>query len=103
MNEQTKKVAIVTGSSRGIGAAIAKRLALDGFAIVINYAGSRDKAEEVVNQIQFFGGDAIAVQGDVSKPKDVESLFDAAEHEYGGVDILVNNAGIQTQESYQYW
>ena len=99
MNEQTKKVAIVTGSSRGIGAAIAKRLALDGFAIVINYAGSRDKAEEVVNEIQSEGGDAIAVQGDVSNPKDVESLFDAAEHEYGGVDILVNNAGIQTPKA----
>lgn len=99
MNEQTKKVAIVTGSSRGIGAAIAKRLALDGFAIVVNYAGSRDKAEEVVNEIQSEGGDAIAVQGDVSNPKDVESLFDAAEHEYGGVDILVNNAGIQTPKA----
>lgn len=99
MNEQTKKVAIVTGSSRGIGATIAKRLAFDGFAVVINYAGSRDKAEEVVNEIQSEGGDAIAVQADVSSPQDVESLFNAAEHEYGGVDILVNNAGIQTPKA----
>lgn len=99
MNEQAKKVAIVTGSSRGIGAAIAKRLAFDGFAVVVNYAGNRDKAEEVVNEIQAPGGDAIAVQGDVANPKDVEYLFDMAEQEYAGVDVLVNNAGIQTPKA----
>lgn len=91
-----RKVAIVTGASRGIGAAIAKRLALDGFAVVVNYASSREKAEEVIHDIQAEGGEAIALQGDVSNAKDVESLFDRAEAIYGGVDVLVNNAGIQT-------
>lgn len=99
MNESTKKVAIVTGSSRGIGAAIAKRLALDGFAVVVNYAGNRDKAEEVVNEIQTEGGDGIALQGDVANAKDVESLFELTEKTYGGVDVLVNNAGIQTPKA----
>lgn len=99
MNEFTKKVAIVTGSSRGIGAAIAKRLALDGFAVVVNYAGNRDKAEEVVNEIQTEGGDGIVVQGDVANAKDVESLFELTEKTYGGVDVLVNNAGIQTPKA----
>ncbi len=99
MNKSTTKVAIVTGSSRGIGAAIAKRLALDGFAVVVNYAGNREKAEEVINDIHTEGGDALAVQGDVSNAKDVESLFDQAEKAYGGVDVLVNNAGIQTPKA----
>mgnify|MGYP001791825931 CR=1 FL=1 len=96
MDLSTKKVAIVTGASRGIGAAIAKRLSLDGFAVVVNYVGNREKAETVVQEIHAEGGDAIAVQGDVSKAQDVESLFDWAEKTYGGVDVLVNNAGIQT-------
>jgi 3-oxoacyl-[acyl-carrier protein] reductase len=91
-----RKVAIVTGASRGIGAAIAKHLALDGFAVVVNYAGNREKAEEVIHDIQAEGGEAIALQGDVSNAKDVESLFEQTEAIYGGVDALVNNAGIQT-------
>lgn len=95
----SKKVAIVTGSSRGIGAAIAQRLALDGFAVIVNYAGNRQKAEEVINAIHAEGGDAIAVQGDVANAKDIESLFDQAEKAYGGVDVLVNNAGIQTPKA----
>lgn len=96
MDLSTKKVAIVTGASRGIGAAIAKRLSSDGFAVVVNYVGNREKAETVVQEIHAAGGDAIAVQGDVSNSQDVESLFDWAEKTYGGVDVLINNAGIQT-------
>ncbi len=96
MDLSTQKIAIVTGASRGIGRAIAKRLSLDGFAVVVNYAHNREKAEAVVREIHGEGGDAIAVQGDVSKAQDVESLFDRAEKTYGGVDVLINNAGIQT-------
>jgi len=96
MDLSTRKVAIVTGASRGIGAAIAKRLSLDGFAVVVNYVGNREKAETVVQEIHAEGGDAIAVQGDVSNAQDVKSLFDWAEKNYGGVDVLINNAGIQT-------
>jgi 3-oxoacyl-[acyl-carrier protein] reductase len=96
MTDQSKKVAIITGASRGIGAEIAKKLAFDGFAVVVNYAGNQQKADEVVNVIKATGGEAIAVQGDVSNSKDVAHLFDAAEQEFGGVDVLVNNAGIQT-------
>ncbi len=92
----TRKVAIVTGASRGIGAAIAKRLSLDGFAVVVNYVGNQEKAEKVVQEIHAEGGDAIAVQGDISNSRNVESLFDWAEKNYGGVDVLINNAGIQT-------
>lgn len=94
-----RQVAIVTGSSRGIGSAIAKRLSLDGFAVVVNYAGNREKAEEVIDGIQAEGGEAIALQGDVSNAKDVESLFEQTEAIYGGVDVLVNNAGIQTPQA----
>lgn len=96
MGLSTQKIAIVTGASRGIGEAIAKRLSLDGFAVVVNYAHNREKAEAVVREIHSEGGEAIAVQGDVSKAQDVESLFDRAEKTYGGVDVLINNAGIQT-------
>lgn len=96
MTEKSKKVAIITGASRGIGAEIAKKLASDGFVVVVNYAGNQQKAEEVVNDIKATGEEAIAIQGDVSDSKDVTHLFDAAEQEFGGVDVLVNNAGIQT-------
>ncbi|MEM1279343.1 MAG: SDR family oxidoreductase [Cyanobacteria bacterium P01_H01_bin.152] len=94
MNLSTQKTAIVTGASRGIGAAIAKRLSSDGFAVVVNYAHSQEPAEVVVQAIRDQGGEAIAVSGDVSKAQDVESLFDRAEKTYGGVDVLVNNAGV---------
>ncbi|AOB31720.1 3-ketoacyl-ACP reductase [Bordetella sp. H567] len=87
-------VAIVTGSSRGIGAAIAKRLARDGFTVVINYAGSAAEAEKLAAQIEKDGGRAITAQADVSDAAAVARLFDAAEAAYGGVDVLVNNAGI---------
>jgi 3-oxoacyl-[acyl-carrier protein] reductase len=89
-----KRVAIVTGSSRGIGAAIAERLAADGFAVVVNYAGNAKPAGEVVAKITSAGGQAIPVQADISDAKSVSALFDAAEQAFGGVDVLVNNAGI---------
>ena len=88
------KVAIVTGASRGIGAAIARRLAHDGFTVVINYAGKAAEAEQLAGEIEKAGGHAITAQADVSDPVAVARLFDAAEAAYGGVDVLVNNAGI---------
>ena len=87
-------VAIVTGSSRGIGAAIARRLAQDGHAVVVNYAGNADEAAKVVESIVGAGGQATAVQADVADPAAVGRLFDEAERAYGRVDVLVNNAGI---------
>jgi 3-oxoacyl-[acyl-carrier protein] reductase len=94
MSADITKVAIVTGASRGIGSAIANRLASDGFAVVVNYAGRSAEAETLVRQIEEAGGKAISVQADVSDAKAVERLFDAAESAYGRIDLLVNNAGI---------
>ena len=88
------KIAIVTGASRGIGAAIAERLANDGFAVVINYAGKEEEASAQVARIRERGGYAIAVRADVSKPDEVSRLFDAAEQETGTLAVLVNNAGV---------
>lgn len=96
MTSSTNRVAIVTGASRGIGAAIARRLASDGLAVVVNYAGSAGAAGTLVEEIEAAGGRAIPVQADVSDPAAVKRMFDAAEAAYGGVDILVNNAGIMT-------
>jgi|WP_295830726.1 3-oxoacyl-[acyl-carrier protein] reductase len=96
MTSSTNRVAIVTGASRGIGAAIARRLANDGLAVVVNYAGSADAAGKLVEEIEAAGGRAIPVQADVSDPAAVKRMFDAAEAAYGGVDVLVNNAGIMT-------
>ncbi|MBB5608832.1 MULTISPECIES: SDR family oxidoreductase [unclassified Janthinobacterium] len=90
----TAKVAIVTGASRGIGAAIAQRLARDGMQVVVNYANGQAEADKLVATIVAAGGFAIAVKADVSNVADVQALFDAAEKAYGGVDVLVNNAGI---------
>ncbi|ORE89875.1 short chain dehydrogenase [Aurantimonas sp. 22II-16-19i] len=87
-------MAIVTGGSRGIGAAIAARLAHDGFAVVVNYARNRACADQVVGTIEAAGGRALAVQADVGARDGLKSLFDAAEAAFGGVDVLVNNAGI---------
>ncbi|WP_192257572.1 SDR family oxidoreductase [Mesorhizobium silamurunense] len=91
---QKTRTAIVTGASRGIGAAIAKRLAQGGLAVVINYARGKDAAEEVVSAIEAAGGTALAVQADIGEPGAMGTLFDAAERAFGGVDILVNNAGM---------
>jgi 3-oxoacyl-[acyl-carrier protein] reductase len=88
------KVALVTGASRGIGRAIALRLANDGAAVVVNYAGSEPQAQEVVAGIEKAGGQAVAVQADVSKVADVVRLFDATFERFGRLDILVNNAGV---------
>jgi len=88
------KTAIVTGGSRGIGQAIAMRLAKDGFAVVINYAGNAAKAEETVAAIEAVGGKAVAMQSDVSNPVDVACLFTATKETFGRIDVVVNNAGI---------
>ena len=90
------RTAIITGASRGIGAAVAERLAQDGFSVVVNYAGSEAEASALAKKIGAAGGRAMTVQADVSKPVEVARMFDAAEREFGGVDVLVNNAGILT-------
>jgi 3-oxoacyl-[acyl-carrier protein] reductase len=88
------RAAIITGASRGIGAAVAERLAKDGFSVVVNYAGSESEAAALVNEIKSAGGRAIAAKADVSKADEVSRMFEVAEKEFGGVDVLVNNAGI---------
>ncbi|MEC5407994.1 SDR family oxidoreductase [Paraburkholderia sp. MPAMCS5] len=88
------QVAIVTGASRGIGAALAKRLAHDGFAVAVNYAASANEAETLVAELNAGGAKAIAVQADVSQADDVRRLFDTAEQQLGKVDVLINNAGV---------
>ena len=88
------KTALVTGSSRGIGRAIAERLAANGAAVVINYAGSRQSAQEAVKDVIAKGGKAAAIQADVSKPAEVHRLFNEAEKALGALDIVVANAGV---------
>jgi len=94
MSNLNEKVILVTGSSRGIGATIAQHLAKAGAKVIINYAGGKELADQVVAGIRQQGGDAIALQADVSKAAEVKALFDAAIAHYGRVDVLVNNAGI---------
>jgi 3-oxoacyl-[acyl-carrier protein] reductase len=93
-NQVANRVAIVTGASRGIGASIAQRLAADGIAVIVNYAGREADANAVVEQIKAQGGRAAAIQADVAVPAQVAAMFDQAITLFGGVDILVNNAGI---------
>ena len=88
------KTAIVTGASRGIGRSIAKRLATDGFSVVVNYAGNAKEAEEAVNEIKSAGGNAAAIAGDISQPIDVGELFEKSAQAFGPIQVVVNNAGI---------
>jgi 3-oxoacyl-[acyl-carrier protein] reductase len=98
MNPNTKKlngkVAVVTGASKGIGAGIAKRLAAEGAAVVVNYSSSKEGADKVVDEITKRGGKAIAVQADVAKKKDIDRLFAETKKAFGRLDILANNAGV---------
>jgi len=96
MNRQklAGKVAVVTGASKGIGAGIAKHLAAEGAAVVVNYASSKEDADRVVDEITKRGGQGIAVQGDVAREADIERLFAATNKAFGRLDILVNNAGV---------
>jgi 3-oxoacyl-[acyl-carrier protein] reductase len=88
------KTAIITGASRGIGRAVAKRLGRDGFSIVVNYAGNTADADAAAAEIKSAGGEAICVKGDVGNPVDVENLFEVTLKTFGSVDVVVNNAGI---------
>ena len=92
--QQTSKVALVTGASRGIGQAIAERLARDGYTLIVNYSGDAAPAEALVRKIQQAGGQALAAKADISDAASVRRMFDAAESAFGGIDVLVNNAGI---------
>lgn len=94
MSKLTDKVAVVTGASKGIGAGIAKALAAEGAAVVVNYASSKDGADAVVEAITRAGGKAVAVQGDVSKEKDAKRVVDTAVDRFGRLDVLVNNSGV---------
>jgi 3-oxoacyl-[acyl-carrier protein] reductase len=91
-----KKIAIVTGASRGIGRATAKRLAQDGFAVVVNYLSNASEAEKVVAELNGIGSDAVAIQADVSSTADVERLFNETTTRFGSVDVVVHNSGIMS-------
>src|SRR5207253_3874720 len=98
MSTNTKKlagkVAVVTGASKGIGASIAKHLAAEGAAVVVNYASSKDGADQVVGDITRNGGKAIAVKADVAKKADIDQLFAESKKAFGQIDVLVNDEGI---------
>ncbi|WP_271767163.1 SDR family oxidoreductase [Aquimarina algiphila] len=94
MKNLSNKVALITGASRGIGAEVALHLANAGAKVIVNYSGSKAAASAIVQQIKTNGGDAIAIQADVSNSQDVKNLFDNAIAHYGKIDVLVNNAGI---------
>jgi 3-oxoacyl-[acyl-carrier protein] reductase len=94
MSKLTDKVAIVTGASKGIGASIAKHLAAEGAAVVVNYASGKADAERVVAEITSSGGKAVAVQASVAKQSDIDRLFSETKKAFGRLDILINNAGV---------
>jgi 3-oxoacyl-[acyl-carrier protein] reductase len=94
MGKLTNKVAVVTGASKGIGAGIAKALAADGAAVVVNYASSKEGADKVVAEIKAKGGKAVAVQGDFSRKEDIGKVFGEVKKTFGRLDTLVNNAGV---------
>src|SRR5271154_5405925 len=94
MEKLEGKVAVVTGASKGIGAAIAKHLAAEGAAVVVNYSSSKEGADRVVDEIAKRGGKAVAVQANVSKQADIDRLFTETKKAFGKLDILVNNAGV---------
>jgi 3-oxoacyl-[acyl-carrier protein] reductase len=96
MAPSTSKTALVTGASRGIGRAIALRLARDGFGVAVSYAGRSEEADSVVQEITHAGGDAVALQADISDAGDVEHLFRETLHAFGRIDVVVNSAGIMT-------
>lgn len=96
MTKLAGKVAVVTGASKGIGAGIAKALAADGAAVVVNYASSQDGADTAVDEILAAGGKAVAIKGDVSVAAEAKALIDAAVSHFGALDILVNNSGVWT-------
>ena len=96
MEQNTQKVALVTGASRGIGLGVAERLAHDGFTLIVNYSESAAPAEALVRKIEQAGGRALAAKADISDAGSVRRMFDAAEAAFGGIDVLVNNAGIMT-------
>jgi 3-oxoacyl-[acyl-carrier protein] reductase len=102
MNKLEGKIAVVTGASKGIGASIAKHLAAEGAAVVVNYASSKEGADRVVDEIATAGGKAIAVQADVSKKAEIEHLFAQTQQVFGKLDILVNNAGIYEFAPLEY-
>jgi 3-oxoacyl-[acyl-carrier protein] reductase len=101
MQSLKNKVAIVTGSSRGIGAHLARELAKAGARVIVNYAGNKSAADQVVTEIHSGGGDAIVLQADISKVSEVKAMFDAAIAKFGKIDILINNAGVIVYKKIQ--
>ena len=108
-NKLENKVVVVTGASKGIGAGIAKQMGASGAKVVVNYASSKESADAVVAEIISSGGNAVAIQGDMSKQSDVKRLFEETVNFFGGLDVLVNNAGVYgfsllesfTEDSYR--
>ena len=94
MGKLNDKIALVTGTSKGLGAGIAERFGADGAKVVVNYASSAEQADQVVARIEAAGGSAFAIQADVSKPENITRLFSEAKERFGRLDILVNNAGL---------